>query len=279
MNDPGGSLRAMPIAEANGQRLHYEVHGEGEPLLCVMGLGVDSQAWALQIRSWSEAYRMVVFDNRDVGSSSYMEAPYEVEDMARDTLGLADELGLDSFHLVGMSLGGAISQEVALAAPDRVRTLTLCVTYGGTGNYGSERARLLGGAMQKMNDRERVEFLMMLTFSEAFYGDSRRVEKMRDLMLANPNPQPAEAFMRQLEAGARHDTRDRLGQLAMPVQVIGAERDLMVPVWKSVELAELIPDAELTILEGRPHAVNIEGAEELNDAVLRFLREHAPAPA
>src|SRR2546421_5150651 len=97
MNDPVASLREVPTAEANGQRLYYEVHGEGEPLLCVMGLGVDAQAWALQIRSWSQAHRMIVFDNRDVGRSSYAGGPYEVVDMAGDTLGLADELGLDSF--------------------------------------------------------------------------------------------------------------------------------------------------------------------------------------
>ena len=73
----------MPHTEVNGQRLYYEEQGQGEPLLCVMGLGADARAWALQQRAWSAEYRTVVFDNRDVGRSSYVDGPYEVADMAR----------------------------------------------------------------------------------------------------------------------------------------------------------------------------------------------------
>jgi pimeloyl-ACP methyl ester carboxylesterase len=279
MNDRAGTLRGVPIADAGGQRLYYEIHGEGEPLLCVMGLGTDARGWALQLSKWASSHRVVVFDNRDVGRSSYADQPYEVSDMARDTMALADLLELDSFHLLGMSLGGLVAQELALAAPERVRTLTLCVTYGGTSGYGAERARLLGRSIERMDRRERTEFLMLLTFSEAFYGDRMRVASVRDLILANPDPQPAEAFVRQLEAGGRHEARDRIGGLRMPVHVIGAERDQMVPVWKSVELAELIPGAKLTIVEGAPHAVNFERAEDFNRVVLEFLHEHAGVAA
>ena len=89
----------MAIAEVNGQRLYYEVHGEGEPLLCVHGLACDTLAWIPQIQAFSAAHRTVIFDNRDVGQSSMAEGDYEIADMARDALALADELGLDTFHL------------------------------------------------------------------------------------------------------------------------------------------------------------------------------------
>ena len=269
----------VPTAEAKGQRLYYEVHGEGEPLLCVMGLGADSRAWIPEIGNWKGERRVVVFDNRDVGRSSHVEKPYEVTDMANDSLALADHLELESFDLVGMSLGGAIAQEMALAAPERVRTLSLVVTYGGSGPHGEARARVLGKAVSALNEEERVDFLMMLTFSEAFFGQTEQFTRLRQILLDDPYPQPPEAFARQLAAAGRHETRDRLGQLSMPVQVIGAERDQMVPVWKSAELAGLIPGARLTILEGAPHAVNIERAEELSRLVLDFVAEHAPAPS
>ena len=266
----------MPDVEANGQRLYYEEHGAGEPLLCVTGLGADARAWAPQVRSWSADYRTVIFDNRDVGRSSYVDAPYEVTDMAGDALALADALGLDSFHLVGMSLGGAIAQEMALSAPERVLTLTLIVSYAGTGGWGPERARLVSTAMSRMSPEERVDYMMMLCFSESFYADERRFGALRRILLANPDPQPPEAFARQIGASGRHEARDRVGELAMPVHVIGAGRDMLVPVWKSTELAELIPDAKLTIIEKSGHAVNIEAAEELSRVVLEFLSE-APA--
>ena len=136
----------MPTADVNGQTLYYEVHGEGEPLLCVMGLSADTLAWLPQVPAFSAAHRTVIFDNRDVGRSSLADGPYEIADMARDTLALADELGLESFHLVGCSLGGAISQEVAIAAPERVRTLTLAVTLRRRRRVGAQAERGLGRA-------------------------------------------------------------------------------------------------------------------------------------
>ena len=126
----------MPHADCNGQRLYYEVHGEGEPLLCIHGLSASTLGWLPQVPVWSQAYKTVVFDNRDVGQSSRATGEYEIADMTTDALALADSLGLDTFHLLGYSMGGAIAQRLTLTAPERVRTLTLCVTFGGGGAWG-----------------------------------------------------------------------------------------------------------------------------------------------
>lgn len=268
----------MPIAEVNGQRLYYEVHGEGEPLLAVMGLGGDHTAWVLQIPEWSKAHRLVVFDNRDVGQSSQAGGPYEVRDMAADAIGLADELGLDSFHLVGMSLGGAIAQELALAAPERVRTLTLAVTYGATGGYGQQRSRVLGTLVRRMSREEFTELVMMLVYSERLFDHPEFVEAARRAMLDNPHPQPVEAWIRQLEASSRHRALDRVGSLSMPVHVIGARRDIMVPPFRSEDLAAAIPGSRHTLIDAG-HLVNVEAAPEFNAAVLGFIGEHAGTPA
>jgi pimeloyl-ACP methyl ester carboxylesterase len=261
----------MPTIEANGQTLYHEVHGEGEPLLCVMGLSADTLAWAMQVPAFSARHRTVIFDNRDVGQSSLCDDPYEIADMARDALALADGLGLDSFHLLGVSMGGAIAQELALAAPERVRTLTLAVTFASSGAWGRALSRTWGGRVQQMSREQRVDELMLLNLSEEFFENEQMVSWLRGMMLENPHPQPAEAFARQLDASSRHDARARLGSLSMPVHVIGAERDILVPVWKSRELAELIPGAELTVIEGSPHGANLERAEQFNGAVLDFI--------
>jgi pimeloyl-ACP methyl ester carboxylesterase len=120
---------------------------------------------------------------------------------------------------------------------------------------------------------------MLLCFSEGFFENTEAVEFVRTMMLQNPNPQPADAFARQLDASSRHDARDRLASLSMPAHVIGAEHDILLPVWKSQELAELIPGATLTVLEASPHGLNVERAEEFNRVVLDFIAERAPAPA
>jgi len=266
-------------AEVNSQRLHYEVHGEGEPLVIVMGLGGDLLVWARQIPQFSKIYKVIAIQNRDVGRSSYADGPYEVADMADDALAVVDELGIGDFHLLGVSMGGAISQQVALKAPERVRTLTLCVTWGGSGPYGEARSKVLGAQYRGMSHEEQVDFLMLLTMSEDFYRQPDSVTWLRRMIMSNPNPQETEGFIRQLEACGRHDVRDRLGDLSMPVHVIGAAHDGRVPPWKSTELADLIPGAKLTMLERAAHLVNIEGAERFNAAVLEFLAEHAEQPA
>jgi 3-oxoadipate enol-lactonase len=267
----------MPFADANGQRLFYEVHGEGDPLVLVTGLGGDHLSWGEQLEAFSARYRTVVFDNRDSGRSTECAEGYEVDDMARDTLALADELGLDGFHLIGVSLGGAVGQEVALAAPDRVRSLTLAMTWGGDGHWGRVRGRLMANAALRTPPEEHVEQLLHSCLSEELFEDPERVAYFRQMVLENPHPQSVEAFARQAQAVGRHEARDRLGRLSMPVHVIGAERDMMIPIWKSRELAELIPDAQLTVIEGGTHGVNLEQAEEFNRLVLDWLAEHAPA--
>jgi pimeloyl-ACP methyl ester carboxylesterase len=265
------------LETSSGTTIYYEEHGSGEPLLCVMGLSADTLAWALQVPAFSERHRTVIFDNRDVGQSSMADGDYEVTDMARDALDLADALGLESFHLVGVSMGGAIAQEMALAAPERIRTLTLAVTFASSGGWGRILAETWG-ARALVTPRERwVDELLLLNLSEELFENPDAVEFARNLMLQNPHPQPPEAFARQVAASARHDARDRLPTLEMPVQVIGGERDILVPVWKSQEIAELIPGAKLTIVERAPHGLNAERAQEFNELVLGFIAEHEPA--
>lgn len=266
----------MPHADCNGQRLYYEVHGEGEPLLCVHGLSASTLGWLPQIPAFSQQFKTIVFDNRDVGQSSRAQGDYEVADMRDDALALADHLGLDTFHLLGLSMGGAISQELTLAAPERVRTLTLCVTFGGGGAWGHTQGRLWSQRVRGMTREQRVEELMLLCFSEGFYENAEQVETVKALLLAAPDQEP-DAFVRQLLATSRHETRDRLGALDVPVHVIGAEHDVLLPVWKSQELARLIPGARLTVIEGAAHGVNLELAEQFNAAVLAFLAAGAPA--
>jgi pimeloyl-ACP methyl ester carboxylesterase len=270
----------MPFADANGHRIYYEVEGDGEPLLCVMGLGADHLGFALQQRELKQHLKVIVFDNRDVGQSSYAEGEYEVIDMAGDAMALADELGLDSFHLLGESLGGAIAQEMALGWPDRVETLTLAVTWASGGPWMEKRSRLRANAAERAPAEERIDELMLLAFSEQLYEEEpERVTYMRRLMLEAEHPQRIEGFKRQLLAAGRHEARRRLPSLRMPVHVIGAEHDVLVPVWKSKEIADLIPGAKLTILPEAAHAVNIERAEEFNRVVLDFIRSERKAAA
>jgi len=252
--------------------LYYEEAGQGEPLLMVQGLGTDHLGWMLQVPELSKHFRVITFDNRDVGQSKQADGQYEIADMARDGLALADHLELDEFHLVGMSMGGAIAQEMALEAQERLRTLTLVVTFAGGGTWATERSRLWSEIRGLLDHETHLDWLLLYGMSEQFYEDPERVAYAKQLMRANPHPQSVEAFQRQVEASGRHETRDRLATLSVPTHVIGAEHDTLVPVWKSQEIAELIPGADYSIMPRAPHALNMERAEEFNELVLGWLR-------
>ena len=264
----------MPFADVNGLRLFHDEQGEGEPLLCIMGLASDHQAWGLQLPAFAEHFRTIVFDNRDTGQSTACDADYDVTDLAGDALGLADALGLRSFHLLGISLGSAVAQHAALREPGRVRTLTLAATWGGTAPaYAAMRAAVWEREVRRSTAEEWLEEMMLLTLSERFFEHEEALAQVKRMTLENPHPQPVDALVRQIRATARHDVRDRLSELRMPVHVVSGDRDVLIPAWKGEEVAERVHDSTFTVLRGIGHAMNMERADEFNDAVLGWLTE------
>ena len=270
----------MPHVDANGLQLFYEEGGEGEPLLLVPGLAGDHLIWAEQLEAWSGHFRVISFDNRDSGQSSYVEEGYDTDDMAGDALALADVLELERFHLLGLSMGGMIAQHMALRVPDRVRSLTLCMTYAGSGHWARERSRLMAYDAMRRPREEEVEHALIGCFSEEMLEDPERMAYFRKVSQENPHPQPVEAFCRQLQAMGAHDLRDRMDELDVPTHVVITEHDLVIPPWKQRELADLLPDARVSVIERGSHAANMERSEEFNEMVLEFLlaqRERAAA--
>ncbi len=240
-----------------------------------MGMGSDVSGWRLQVPAWSKHFRVLIFDNRDVGRSSYCPGGYSVADMAADAVALADCVGFSSFHLVGISLGGAVAQELALGWSERVLTLTLVVTWGGSGSFGIERARLQVLSHAAMSDDDLLEQMLVMTLSERHFERPDHMELIRSQAREYPYPQRRDGFVRQLVLASRHEVRDRLRELSMPVLVIGAEQDVLLPVWKSRELADLIPGARLVVVEESAHAVNVEKPGELSKLVIDFVSERS----
>ena len=260
--------------ETNGQKLYYEIHGEGEPLLLIMGLGGDATGWMLQIPAFSRFFKVVAFDNRDVGRSSLAKGSYSVADMAEDTAGLMDALGIEKAHILGGSMGGAIAQELVLNHPDQVSRLILACTMG---HFARFRINMLEPAIFiKKHDPTNKVFLAEMLFqcmTHDFLKNPEAVDRMLNMMQNPPFPQSTEAFIRQANAVSTFDALDRLGAVRVPTLVLAGDQDILTPPWAARELAAAIPGAKLQILEGGAHGFFWEIPEKTNQAVIEFLRK------
>jgi pimeloyl-ACP methyl ester carboxylesterase len=260
---------------SNGQSLYYEVHGEGTPVVLVMGIGYDATLWGLyQIPAFSQALRVIAFDNRDVGRSSQATGPYTIADMADDLAGLLDGLEIERAHILGLSMGGMVAQEFALRHPKRLDKLVLTGTGAGTGRAKFDPISVW--SFVKRHDPKGLTFAaqqFIWLFSTDFGRNHQAVDQTLALLASNPNPISAEAYERQANAYVQHDALDRVGEITAPTLVITGEQDRLTPPWIGRELAEAIPNARFHLVEGSgaSHVLPLERPEDFNRIVLSFL--------
>lgn len=259
--------------ETNDQKLYYEVHGQGEPLIMICGLGMDLTGYMLQVPVFSKHFQVIVFDNRDVGRSSEATESYSIHDMADDTAGLLDALGLESAHVLGGSMGGAIAQELALHYPKKVRRMVLCATVGKSTTVLTLLLEVLKFIKQHDHDNAVFPRMALLTgMTTNFLSNTEAVEQMLDLFQNPPFSQSFEAFARQADAIRSFDALDRLGAVRAPTLVLAADQDILTPVSAAREIEAAIPGAQLQILEGGGHAFIWEISEKAHQAVIEFLK-------
>ena len=271
----------MPIATADGLRLYYEWHGadDGPPVVLVMGLGGDSTAWPFQLAALAPRYRVLVFDNRGAGRSDAPDTPYTTRGMAGDLLALLDALDVERAHLVGLSLGGTIAQEAALAAPARVLSLQLHATWAGPHPYFQALIGAVRGARQSFEPEAFYRALSVWLFTPACFAHHPEiVETVVQRAIHHPYPTPLHAYLRQSDAALTHDARDRLHLIRCPTLVAVGRQDLITPPLLSEELAHRIPGAELCLLPDVGHGAIWEAPGTFNRACLDFLDGLREAP-
>jgi len=256
----------------NGVRLYYEIHGAGEPLLLIEGLGYASWSWFRQVEKLSDAYRVVSFDNRGVGQSDKPDIPYSIDVMADDVARLLESLGIEKAHILGVSMGGYIAQKLAINYPQKVKSLVLgCTAFGGPQSIPlTEEALQSMLKVEGLNAEEVIRQGFKAAISPKFikaYPDV--VDQLVTWRLENPTPRYA--WDRQFAAARAFNVESQLNKIKASTLVITGSDDIVVPPQNSSLLADRISGAQLVIIPGGGHLFFIEKSEEFNRTVLEFL--------
>jgi len=266
----------VPVIRAGEVELSYERSGTGPPLLMIMGMSGTAQHWGEPFLAPLRGdFETIVYDHRGVGESTRLEGPVTIARMAADAAALLAALELDSAHVLGISMGGMIAQELALAHPERLRTLTLGCTYcGGEGSALSspEVMRRLGEGMMSGDRALALRAGWEVNVSESMAADEEAYERF--LAIGSVHAVAVPVVMAQMQACAAHDTSARLGALEMPVLVIHGTADQLLPVQNGRVIASRIPGARLEILEGVGHLFFWERPE----LSAELVRAHAAPP-
>jgi pimeloyl-ACP methyl ester carboxylesterase len=267
----------MPLARVGEIELSYERAGSGPPLLMIMGMSGTFDHWnAVFLDELRRDFETIVYDHRGVGASSRLEGPVAIAQLAQDAAGLLANLELDSAHVLGISMGGMVAQELALAHPERIRALTLGCTYcGGEGSAvaSEEVMRKLAEGMMS-GDRERaIRTGWEVNVSPEFAANDEAYARFLEIALRRAVP--VEVIMEQMRAITQHDTSARLPEIALPTLVIHGTLDQMLPVQNGHMIAGLIPDSHLEIFDGVGHMFFWEQPERSAELVRAHAAVHA----
>ncbi len=262
----------MPKIKVDSIQLNYEIHGSGDPVVLIGGLGADMFLWFRQIPELCKHFQIVAFDNRGAGESDKPEESNTISMFAADTAGLLGALGIPRAHVVGASLGGMVAQELAIAYPALVNRLVLVSTsFGGAHSIPTPK-ETLAAVLNRTGDPEidiRNSF-KIFTHDAWCEAHPEIVEQYVRWRVAHP--QPPAAYQRQAMAPLSYDAEARISQIATPTLVAHGSDDRVVPVENARLLAAKIPNAKLKVFEGGGHAFTIEMADEFNAAVIEFLK-------
>ena len=266
----------MPKVEVPGTELNYERGGAGEPLLLIQGMSANHRAWGPLVPLLEQSFDTIAFDNRGIGLSRPVTEGFSIAEMAADTVGLLDALEIERAHVMGISMGGMIAQELALAHPGRLRTLTIGCSYcGGEGSQLMDPADFQGlvEAMAS-GDQDRVFRAMYeLNLSPGFRAEPSRYADFA--AMARALPAPRETIGLQVQAIMAHDTQERLPGIDLPTLVVHGTVDRVLGYPNGPLIASRIPGARLETYEDVGHMFWWEQPERTAE----LLRQHALAPA
>ena len=261
----------MADVNVGGVGIHYEVRGDGPPLVLVMGLGADGTLWEEHVTAYEKHFRCILIDNRGAGLSDTPSGPYTTEMMARDALAVMDHGNVDVARIAGISMGSGIAQHLALIAPERVRCVVLASSWSRCDAYMKAIFEHFSRMRAAAADvAEYMQLVQLWIWTPAYY-DEHVEDMLEGQQDAGDNPMPVDAYQAQCQACVAHDTYDRLDRIEAPSFLTVGDSDILTPLWCSREMHERMPASELLVFPGSGHVHHWEDVETFNARTTEFL--------
>lgn len=261
----------MPVSTRNGLRIHYDIAGEGPPLVLVHANPFDRRLWMHQVARFSPFFRVIALDIRGYGLSDKPETPFTLSDMVRDVLGVCADEGIERAIFAGVSVGSGIALLLALDHPEIAQALVL---VGGSSNSNRSISRRIEGFTAKGPQAYRLEHMREL-FAPGF-PETPAGQRILQMYSEDAHRLSGASIAQIFRARGACDMRGRLSELKMPVLVVNGAHDNSLEAGKFT--AEHIGGAEHVTLPGAGHACNIEVPDAFDAAMMSFMQRKALWP-
>ncbi len=265
----------MPKIEVNDINIYYEVYGEGFPLVMIIGLSANIDWWTKDvIESLAEDFKLVIFDNRGTGKTSKTDIDFSIKMLADDTAGLMDALGFKRFHVLGISMGGMIAQELTLNYPERIEKLILgCTNCGGSKQIppSAEVIEILRTPKDDMTPEELINGTIPLLYTENFIKNNPDfIEYYKQELLKSPIA--PDIFQRQVKAILNFNICLKLKKVTVPTLIIHGKKDILIPYENADIIAKRIPNSKVILLDNSAHIFFQPDSAKVINYIKEFLK-------
>lgn len=271
----------MPFATTNGVRTFYRAVGDGPPLLLIAGNGMDHTTFDDQLPAFAEHFRCIVYDMRGIGQSDVPDEGYTTVNMAQDALALLDALDVDRAHVAGYSLGGAIAQEMAATAPERIATLSLYSSFDRPDAYLRLRYDLLLKILLETTPEIWAMFTAFSAFGDDYINANEKVVReeiaRREARWHSPGAPSKTGLAGHYRAILEHDASRHLAAIRCPTWIAVGSQDPVTPPSYARRMHSAIAGSRLEIFPDRPHRILNFQAAPFTEQALAFLLKHRSA--
>jgi pimeloyl-ACP methyl ester carboxylesterase len=267
----------MPVVQANGIDINYEVQGEGEPMVLIPYLAADQACYAFQVAEYAKHFTCYSMDPRGAGLSSKPEGEYTTELLADDVAAFMQAAGIGQAHIFGVSLGAAAGMWLTAKYPEAVKTLSLHSAWDKTDPFLRvivQGWRIMAEALDSVTEMVIAGILPFCLTPELYAARPEYVDALAEFVRGRPMP-PVDAFMRQSGAVLAHDATTVLGSIQAPTLITYGRHDIVTSTRFAAPLTEAIANTELIVFEDCAHAAIYENVEGFNAQTLDFLQRHS----